>query len=524
MVLQGETTGPYRGPDRRGRNDGAFMPLHASRVVLVTVLVAVSASTPALFLIPRHPSVDSIGDYGAIAAALLFMIAGGLQVVAWRMTGRALYGWLASAAFVFGLLLLANDGLSNFGVGPLPHVWPEDQLTATVISAWLVWRGLADDEVNAGLAPLVPLCWSTAVGLFLMGGWNAVTANGALPGWLTGSAPMIALGVSAALVWLGVAWAGARTASRGREGLSSWGMGIVGLLAAACILRALPNPHWAPAAGTAGCLIAAAALGVGGSIARVEIIVRSRERAQRTLQIALTDSLHRAAADRQNLEEWLHDVRNAVAGLQAADAVLRDGVEGGPHHQPELADAVTAELARLHALVDPARQLRIADIDLAGAVQPVVAAARANGVDVRLQLIPSRVRADRGALARALQNVLANARLYAPRTPVTVTAVPAGTRIEISVHDGGPGIRADERAAVFERGLRGSASTGVAGNGLGLYVARTLMAAMGGEIRIDTREGGGCCVVLSVPAAPTGHADVQAPTWTSVGSGLRAAV
>lgn len=524
MVLQGETTGPYRGPDRRGRNDGALAPVAPSRVVTAALLVVLGAGSPALFLIPRHPGSATVGAYGAVAAALLFIVAGGLRLVAWKMAGRAVQGWLGSAFVALGLLLFVTDGLSSVGVAPLPQVKPADQLLTTAIAAWLVWRGTTDREVNAGLRPLVMLCWAAAAGLFLMGALNAAQINGLVPHWLTGTPASVSLNLGAAAVWTTVGIAGRRTIGARSPEASPWGLAVVGFLALGCALHAVSGGGWTATVGSAAFLYMAAAVGAGASICRLQELLRSGDRVQRTLQLALTQSLHQAATARQDLEEWLHDVRNAVAGLQAADAVLRDGFQEGLDGAPELADAVTAELARLHSLVDPARQLHITAVDLASTIQPLAAAERALGTDIRVHLSGGRALADRGALARVLQNVLTNARLYAPGAPVVVTAGQIGDRVEIVVHDRGPGIPPEERTAAFERGRRGTTSAGVPGNGLGLYVARTLMAGMGGELRLDAAGGPGCRVLLSLPAAePWRHQPEPATRWSQLSPDLQTA-
>ena len=69
------------------------------------------------------------------------------------------------------------------------------------------------------------------------------------------------------------------------------------------------------------------------------------------------------------------------------------------------------------------------------------------------------------------------------------------------MEDSGPGIPERERAAVFERGVRGSTSVGVDGTGLGLFVSRRLMAEQHGNLRLRSGAAGGACFVLDLPAA-----------------------
>ena len=61
----------------------------------------------------------------------------------------------------------------------------------------------------------------------------------------------------------------------------------------------------------------------------------------------------------------------------------------------------------------------------------------------------------------------------------------------LSVADRGPGVTPAQRSALFERGTR-SAETG--GAGLGLFVARRLMAEQGGALWFEPRPGGGLAV------------------------------
>jgi two-component system sensor histidine kinase KdpD len=77
--------------------------------------------------------------------------------------------------------------------------------------------------------------------------------------------------------------------------------------------------------------------------------------------------------------------------------------------------------------------------------------------------------------------------------------VVAGTDGTIEVLDSGPGIADDVKESLFELFTRGRATTDIPGLGLGLPMARTLVAAMGGEMTIDDRPGGGTIVRIHLP-------------------------
>jgi two-component system sensor histidine kinase/response regulator len=87
-----------------------------------------------------------------------------------------------------------------------------------------------------------------------------------------------------------------------------------------------------------------------------------------------------------------------------------------------------------------------------------------------------------------LSNLVENAVKYAPEeTNIDVRlSTPPGTRLEVAVEDRGDGIPEKERDLVFNRFARGTtAAETVPGRGLGLYIARLLARAMGGEVHYE---------------------------------------
>jgi signal transduction histidine kinase len=144
-------------------------------------------------------------------------------------------------------------------------------------------------------------------------------------------------------------------------------------------------------------------------------------------------------------------------------------------------------LSRLEAGVVAAT---IEPVDIARALDEVRRqSANPEHVDItcadRLQIV-----SDRALLVRGLGFIVDNALKYAGSCRIDATE----RRIEVL--DKGPGIPKAERSRVFERFTRATADTTIAGMGIGLPIARTLLGAAGADLSIeDTETGHGCRVV-----------------------------
>jgi signal transduction histidine kinase len=111
-------------------------------------------------------------------------------------------------------------------------------------------------------------------------------------------------------------------------------------------------------------------------------------------------------------------------------------------------------------------------------------------VDVRPRLPP--VAAERTYLEQILRNLLSNAAKYGGNGEVVVCAEGAAGMVRVSVRDRGPGFPSDESRRLFDLFYRTSSAVKQAsGAGIGLFVSRQLILAMGGRIWAANRAGGG---------------------------------
>jgi signal transduction histidine kinase len=131
---------------------------------------------------------------------------------------------------------------------------------------------------------------------------------------------------------------------------------------------------------------------------------------------------------------------------------------------------------------------------------------REKGVALSVGEAPSslRVELDPTQVGRALRNVLANAAQHSPKgATVKVAAVTAGSDVVVRITDAGPGIAADDVSHVFERFYRADQARGAgeprSGSGIGLTIARELLAANGGRIAVERTGPEGTAFAITLP-------------------------
>jgi two-component system sensor histidine kinase MtrB len=164
------------------------------------------------------------------------------------------------------------------------------------------------------------------------------------------------------------------------------------------------------------------------------------------------------------------------------------------------------ELSRFDAA---AESLRLEPVDL-GRVVAAVAAARLPEAILTLPPDPVVVESDVRRLDRIIGNVLDNARVHAPGSPVEVTLALAGGEATITVADRGPGVGEEALGHLFDRFYKAdpSRSATASTSGLGLAIAAEHAALLGGTLRATARPGGGLAFTLMLPVTrslPDGH-------------------
>src|SRR5579884_835244 len=216
-----------------------------------------------------------------------------------------------------------------------------------------------------------------------------------------------------------------------------------------------------------------------------------------------------------------HELRTPLTSIYGfAETLLRQDVMFGEEERQTFLRYIATESQRLTAIVDTllnvARldtgdlQVNMAETDVRDVVGQVLesaAASSGNGHRFVLELPdePLAARADPEKLRQVCAILVDNALRYSPEGgTVTVGAARHRDTVEVRVSDEGIGIPQSDQEQIFRKFYRGADAAlraGAGGTGLGLFIARGLVTAMGGRIWVSSREGEGSCFSFELPAA-----------------------
>lgn len=139
---------------------------------------------------------------------------------------------------------------------------------------------------------------------------------------------------------------------------------------------------------------------------------------------------------------------------------------------------------------------------LAEALEPWTRLSDTHAFELSFSGFDGTLEADRLKLCQVLDNLLSNAVKYSPRGGRIRLVAEAGEQgqLQVSVEDEGRGIAPETRERVFEKFFRvDTSNTAIDGLGLGLTIARSIIAAHGGRIWIEEASGGGTAVRFCLP-------------------------
>jgi PAS domain S-box-containing protein len=213
-----------------------------------------------------------------------------------------------------------------------------------------------------------------------------------------------------------------------------------------------------------------------------------------------------------------HELRTPLTPIKGYIDLILEGDAG------ELTDEQSAYLkivevntdrlvALVNDLLDISRieagkiDLEVKPVAVEELVRDVVAVHRklieSRGLTLSLALPPRLpwVKADRNRITQVLNNLVSNACKYTPSGGITISAVPDGEFLEVTVSDTGVGLSRADMKKLFTKFFRAKnpATSETAGTGLGLAISKSIIEKHEGEIWVESRPGKGSAFHFTLP-------------------------
>ncbi|GAA2130973.1 sensor histidine kinase [Glycomyces algeriensis] len=234
----------------------------------------------------------------------------------------------------------------------------------------------------------------------------------------------------------------------------------------------------------------------------------------------LTDAITQRDRQHERLRQFVadagHELRTPLTAIGGYVQLYESGATPPGEKLDRALNRIGSENARLAKLVDDLMVLSRLDEEVGGdrelveltqlaqdAVDDAEVADSTHPISLSARR-PLTVVANEGQLRQVLVNLLTNARVHTPRgTAIDVSVAEHVGWAVLRVHDHGPGIPAEHRQKVFDRFYRAdpSRSRATGGSGLGLSIVSSIVAAHGGEIRLDSEPGEGTAIEVRLPIA-----------------------
>jgi signal transduction histidine kinase len=232
---------------------------------------------------------------------------------------------------------------------------------------------------------------------------------------------------------------------------------------------------------------------ISGAASPIAVLPEARDRLNETL-------VHELQAPVKAVQ-WLAEAVRASAGTLPPEELRRqmDSILRSMQYMGSLIDQLSAD----HRNGNGRPSLEPRTVDLGNLVRETV-----DDLSAVLGPHPLSVTAPRGLKAmvdpvrirQLLVNLLVNAARFGEAgSPITIEVRDGGGEVVITVADRCEGIRPPDRLRIFERYVRLRKAAG--GIGLGLYVARGIARAHGGDLGVSSGDDGGCRFQLRLPRA-----------------------
>jgi two-component system phosphate regulon sensor histidine kinase PhoR len=230
----------------------------------------------------------------------------------------------------------------------------------------------------------------------------------------------------------------------------------------------------------------------------------------------LTEVRNLQTTRRELIGNISHEFRTPLAGIKAMAETLRNGTiddkEAAKDFLVRIDDEVerltqiVAELTELSRIETGQVELRLEPVDLNQIIEEIIIQLSPQverqqlSIDKELTTDMPSVQVDKDRIRQTIVNLVHNAIKFTdPGGRITVSTQADGDSVTVAISDTGVGIAKSDLPHVFERFYKGDRARSGAGTGMGLAIAKHVIEAHGGSIRVQSQEGKGSTFSLNLP-------------------------
>ena len=251
------------------------------------------------------------------------------------------------------------------------------------------------------------------------------------------------------------------------------------------------------------------------NVALIDRLTAEQQQQTMRLSRALDKEREYNALHREFVSMVSHEFRTPVAIIDgAAQRIDRRAGKDTPEELQQRTAKIRSAVRRMIELIDSTLslsrieggtiELELEQCDLAALLREICQRqqeiAEHHKISLTVADLPPTVRLDAKRMDQVFTNLLSNAVKYSPDSPrIDVKTGTVGGKVVVAVRDHGLGIPKNELPKLFEKFFRASTSTGIPGTGIGLHLVRHLVELHGGTATIDSVEGHGTTVSITLP-------------------------
>jgi PAS domain S-box-containing protein len=263
--------------------------------------------------------------------------------------------------------------------------------------------------------------------------------------------------------------------------------------------------------------------------------ITERKRTQLERELLYREAVDAIRARDEFLSVASHELRTPLSALQLQIQTLLRPPRRSPqavlspeqikaklemaYRQIERLTRLVGELMDVSRITAGRLRLELEEIDLSAVVRDVVGRLGEDGSRTHSYVEVSAVTPvlgmwDRIRVEQVVVNLLTNAFKFGGGKPIAITVEERGPMGRLVVVDHGIGIAPEDAERIFQRYEQAISSRAFGGLGLGLYIARQIIEAHGGTIRVESQPGAGSTFTIDLPKGVT--TGEEGAAWSKV--------